>query len=79
MGSSTSSLGSIFANQKGGTSIYQQNMNLISQPQNNQSPLFTSSLRPQLSPQSTDLYTQKQVDVIDFLEQGSNGNGYIFA
>lgn len=79
MGSSTSSLGSIFANQKGGTSIYQQNMNLNSQPQNNQSPLFTSSLRPQLSPQSTDLYTQKQVDVIDFLEQGSNGNGYIFA
>ncbi|KAG0678759.1 hypothetical protein C6P41_003893 [Kluyveromyces marxianus] len=76
MGSSASSLGSALATQQNGFNL---NSNMNMQPNVSQSSLFASSLRPQLSPQSTDIYTQKQVEMIDFLEQGGNNNGYIFA
>lgn len=76
MGSSASSLGSALATQQNGFNL---NSNMNMQPNVSQSSLFASSLRPQLSPQSTVIYTQKQVEMIDFLEQGGNNNGYIFA
>ena len=76
MGSSASSLGSALATQQNGFNL---NSNMNMQPNVSQSSFFASSLRPQLSPQSTDIYTQKKVEMIDFLEQGGNNNGYIFA